>query len=220
MNKRVVRIKKVRLSIAVFLLCIFSGCKTENDPAEEYYAEELKIDDRYAKVIDFEPLDIVIPLVDTNTFIRIDNAVSNLDAHQETILNELSIPLSKYHFHYSNEAKHGREMTLCFKDGKKCSFIWVPENDNPILSAASLNHEKYHALCKLSPESISILNGHIKTIGFFINLQDYDEELAATIIEILTINRSGVDLEQISGSELVTQAVEILKKAKELTHAS
>jgi hypothetical protein len=208
--------KIIQVSIAIFILCFFSGCKPKSNHSKEkqYHAEKLAIDNRYSSAIDFEPLNITIPLKDKNTFIRIDKPVSDMDTHQKTILNELSIPLDKCRFHYSNEAEHGRTITLYFGDGKKCSFIWVLENDSRLLLDACLNHEKYHALCKLAPESVSTLNSHIRTLGFSINLKDYDEELAATIIQILSINRSGIDLEEISGSGFVVQAVEILKKSQ------
>lgn len=201
---------------AVFLLSVFSGCKHENDNSIEYHAEELKTDERYLGSIDFAALDIAIPLDDKNTFIRIDEPVSDMDAYHETILTELSVPLKNCRFHYSNEAIHGRTMTLYFGDGKKCAFIWVADIENPIRLMSVLNHEKYHALCKLAPKNIDDLNDHVKTLGFSFNLRDYHEELAATLVEVLTFYCSEIDLGSISGSELVIQAVEILKKTKNL----
>lgn len=204
----------VILLFGFVLLIILSGCKPENPQTTAYHADKLEIDERYGQTLEFTSLDIQIPLDDPHQFVRIDPPVRDMNAHQQAILKSLSIPLERCRFHYSSDPNTtvGRTMHLKFKDGKECAFIWVSKNENDILLDACLNHEKYHALCRLTPARIDDLSNHMHTLGFSVNLRDYDEEAAATLIQVLTIHLSGVDLEAISGSaHIVTARDELLR---------
>ncbi len=192
--------------MALSLMTVLLGCK--EDTNNSYDAKSLRIDSRYKQEIDFEIIGIKIPIKQDNIFIRIDGSVSDIDKHQEVLLKELGIVPKN--IVYLNPAENGRQVYLTFGDGKTCSFIWVLKRSDDRLARISIEHEKYHALCRLSPKDISLLSEKIKENGFNIDLCDYDEELAATIVQIFSLHLLGARLDQISGSELTEQARDIL----------
>ena len=73
-----------------------------------------------------------------------------------------------------------------------------------------IEHEKYHALYRLSPQHISSLSERIKQHGFDIDLHDYDEELSASIVEVLSFHLMGVPFDQFRGSKLIERAKKLL----------
>ncbi len=172
--------------MALSLMTVLLGCK--EDTNNSYHAKSLQIDSRYKQEIDFEIIGVKVSIKQDNIFIRIDGATSNVDEHQEVLLKELDIvPVNIV---YTNPAAHGRQVYLTFADGKKCSFIWVLKHSDDRITRTRIEHEKYHALCRISPKDISLLSEKIKENGFNIDLCDYDEELAATIIQILRLHLS------------------------------
>ncbi len=106
------------------------------------------------------------------------------------------------------------QVHLRFRDGKQCSFIWVRRDADPRLVEAGIAHEKYHAVCRLAPKAVGSISSAISELGFNVNLADYDEEFAATIIEVLTLYRNGVSLEAVHGSQLVVEAVDLLRASR------
>lgn len=193
--------------MALGLMTVLLGCKEDTNTA--YHAESLRIDRRYKQEIDFDIIGVQIPIKQDGTFIRIDGSFSDIDKHQEVLLKELGI--ARINIAYTNPAQNGRHMHLTFADGRTCSFIWVLKHLDDRITRIRIEHEKYHALCRISPKHISLLSEKIKENGFNIDLRDYDEELSATIVETLSAHLlSGVPLDQISGSELPEQAKDIL----------
>jgi hypothetical protein len=176
--------------------------------ATTYHAKSLRIDHRYKQEIDFDIIGMQIPIKQDSTFIRIDGSVSDLDKHQEVLLEELDIV--PQNIIYTNAATTARHMHLTFADGKTCSFIWVLKHSDDRITRIRIEHEKYHALYHISPKDISLLSEKIKGTGFNIDLRDYDEETSATIVKILSAHLLGVPFDQISGSGLIEQAKEIL----------
>ncbi len=175
-----------------------------------YHGESLSIDHRYGRSIRFEPIGINIPITKDNAFLRVDDGVEDMDQHQADLFEELEIEPVKIVF--TNPAAHGRQTFLKFADGKSCSFIWVQNSSDDRITRIRIEHEKFHALMRLMPEGVDILSARLKDRGFDIDLSDYDEELAATIVEILSLHLMGVPFEEISGSEFPTKAREILMK--------
>lgn len=192
--------------MALGLMTVLLGCKKDTNTA--YNAKSLRIDGRYKQEIDFDIIGIQIPIKQENTFIRIDGSVSDIEKHQEVLLRELGIVPKN--IIYTNPAENGRQLYLTFADGKRCSFIWVVKHSDDQVTQVRIEHEKYHALCRISPKDISLLSGKIKENGFNIDLRDYDEELSATVVEVLSLHLLGVPFAQISGSELIEQAKNIL----------
>jgi hypothetical protein len=188
----------------------FLGCKKE--ATEAHHAKALEIDARYNRTITFEPIGITIPIKRRNVFVRIDDPVLDMDQRQQEILQELGI--TSANVRYSNSAIHGRSMHLTFVDGKQCTFIWVLERPDKRITQISFEHEKYHALCRVAPSGITPLSEAIQEKGFDIDLRDYNEELSASIVQIVSLHLLGVSLEEISGSDLVTKAREVLKRSR------
>ena len=147
-----------------------------------------------------------IPLA-SNVYIRIDPPVANTASYTKVLLRELGI--GRYKIKLSDPAEKGRQMFLRFRDGKECHFIFVKSDMDTRIEKARLEHEKYHAAFTV-PETKRILSAKLSQMGFRLNLADYDEELGATLIEIVTLHREGVALKTISGSELVEKAVRLL----------
>jgi hypothetical protein len=192
----------------LFLLVAGAGCSGSAEHG--LHGDALKIDDRYAQIIEFTALDFRIPL-GRNAYVRVDAPVTNTLEHLEAVLRELGVTGKRA---YSNPAEGGMQVHLRFRDGKVCSFIWVRRNSDPRLVKASVEHEKYHAVCRLKPKAIDAISARISELGFEVSLADHDEELAATVIEMLTLHREGIPLEELHGSELVVKAVGLLKASK------
>lgn len=192
--------------MALSLMTVLLGCKENTNTT--YDAKSLWIDHRYKQEIDFDIIGMQIRIKQDSTFIRIDGSVSDIDKHQEVLLKELDIVPKN--ITYTNPSKNGRQLYLTFADGKTCSFIWVLKHSDDWITRIRIEHEKYHALCRISPKHISLLSEKIKENGFNIDLRDYDEELSATVVEILSLHLLGVPFDQISGSELTEQARDIL----------
>ena len=202
------------------LMTVLLGCKEDantvmdrkEDANTTFHAKSLQIDRRYKQEIDFDILGISIPIKRDSAFIRIDEPVADVNEHQRALLRELGVSSGK--IVYSNPASHGRHMYLTFADGKTCSFIWVLKHPDDRITRIRIEHEKYHALCRISPKDISFLSEKIRQIGFHIDLRDYNEELSATIVETLCLHQLGIPLDQIWGSELTEQARDILVASK------
>ncbi len=175
-----------------------------------YHAKALKLDVRYTQEINFTVIGANFSIKQKRAFLRVDDPVLNIERHQETLLSELGV-LTR-NFIYANPASNvtGRHVYLTFADGKSCSFIWAMKHADDRITRARIEHEKYHALHRLLPMNIPALSARIKRKGFNIDLNDYDEELSATVVEILSLHLLGVSLEHISGSDLKEQARNIL----------
>lgn len=110
-------------------------------------------------------------------------------------------------------------MHLKFGDGKECVFVWGAYANDPKITKARIEHEKYHAVSRLKPESIQLLSNRLAHFGFDLDLAHHDEELAATIVEVFSIHRDGVPLEHLGGSDLVVEAVGLLKASRRVEQA-
>lgn len=175
---------------------------------DNFVAGNLNVDERYQRSITFTGLGLSIPIRRENVFVRIDDPVDDVAEHQIRLHKELGY--SPRSIKLSNPAQYGREMFLAFGDGKRCAFIWVKKDPNEIVTQGSIEHEKYHALCAIAREDIPLVSNRLQHLGFHVDLRDYDEELAASIIEIVSIHLRGVPLRMLSGTELVVRARDIL----------
>jgi hypothetical protein len=66
----------------------------------------------------------------------------------------------------------------------------------------------------LKPKGVDAISSRLSELGFKVNLADLDEELAATVIEVLTLHREGIPLEEVDGSKMVVKAVDLLNASK------
>src|SRR5258705_5516458 len=66
----------------------------------------------------------------------------------------------------------------------------------------------------LNPSGLKQLEEGIEQRGFSLNLRALDEEMAAQVIEVLTIHLFGVPLDNIGGSRSPKNVIDILKAAK------
>jgi len=194
-----------------------TNCDLTKEPAgwrrpEEqlFHGDELKLDGRYSKEIRFDYLGVCIPLA-SNVYVRIDPPVTNTASYEEVLLRELGI--GRHNIILTDPAESGRQTLLQFRDGKECHFIWVKSDMDKRIEKARFEHEKYHAAVTV-PEARRILSEKLSQMGFHLNLADYDEELGATLVEMVTLNREGVALKDIGGSELVVKAVRLLRDEK------
>jgi hypothetical protein len=200
----------VEAAILTAFLFATGGCG-DRPVDKHFHADALKIDGRYAQEIHFTALGVRVPLR-RNAYVRLDPPVADTVDHVRLLLRELGVTATN--IAYSNPAKLGGQMHLRFRDGRECSFIWVRRDGDSRVTRSSLEHEKYHAVCRLAPEAIRSLSASISHLGFRLNLSDYDEELAATLIEILTLHLEGAPLDDIHGLGLVEKAVQLIREGK------
>jgi hypothetical protein len=198
------------LIVADFLL--MQGCGSDAGRHPSHALPVLHLDERYVQSIEFEVIGASIPIEQPGWYLRSDGVVPDVEAHQERLLTEVKVRPDK--ITYSNSAKYGREMTLKFDGGVRCAFIWVKEDTDPRINKIRLEHEKYHALARLNPEAVKSLSAAIRERGFDLDLEALEEELAASVVEILAFHIQGVELETIDGSEYVIQARDLLKHSR------
>ena len=203
-------------SLVVSLSLILVGSR--HAPPRNYLAKPLKIDERYIREIRFDTIGFTIPILQSDTYVRIDRSVSDMDEHRQKIFEELGILSANIFSSNAAESPNGQHMHLTFADGKQCSFMWVLKSPDERMARAVEEHEKYHALCRISASGISDLSNAIKQRGFDINLEEYDEELSATIIQTLSIHLQGVPFEHMHGSETGNKAIQILMKSRLNSH--
>ncbi len=195
--------------LAVPLLLVGAGCTRTAE--EKFAGDSLAIDKRYVQEIDFSALDTRVPL-GRSDYVRVDEPVVDTQKHLRALLRELGLSGKK--FSLTNPATNGMQVHLHFRDGTRCSFIWARRDADYRLTKSRGEHEKYHALCRLAPKATSILSAKISHLGFRLNLADYEEEFAATLIEVITLYRLGISLDDIHGSKLIVKAVELLKAVR------
>lgn len=168
-------------------------------------------DTRYVRTIDFDGLNVSIPLQQESHVVRCDGAVDDVEAHTRTVLAELGLDAARVTM--TNPGRFGRQVCLPLSDGRVCSFVWVLRDSDPAIVTARLNHEKFHSLCALEPASIPELNRAADAIGYRIDLGMLDEELAATTVEVLTHYAMGTPY--VFGTGRVMEAVDVLDKARQ-----
>ena len=171
----------------------------------------LVLDDRYRRDIRFDDIAVTVELP-PNTYYRDDGPVADVVAHQRQLFEELSIhaPVIRY----TNAATYGRCFAFTFAGGTRSAFAWVLRRDDPNITAISREHEKFHALANLAPELIPRLDAACRAKGFTLDLAALDEELAASVVEVLSLHLKGVALERIGGSENVVRAVALLTSSR------
>jgi hypothetical protein len=160
--------------------------------------------------VHFEALDVTIPLTKDGHFLRSDGAVADVVAHTQDVLAEFGLEGSQLKL--SNPGRYGRQMCLTFDNGDACSFFWVKDDADAQIVKARLNHEKYHALCGLQPDSINVLDQKAEALGYRVDLASLEEELAATTVEVLTLYAFGNEM--VFGTGPVMKAVELLMHAR------
>ena len=167
-------------------------------------------DVRYQRTVAFEFLDLAVPIAEPGRYVRFDGVVPDLDAHQARLKREFAIS----EFRFTNAAMNGRTTMVAFAAGQRAAVVAVKANDNPRLVAGSLAHEKYHVVVAFAPEGVARVERALAAKGFPVRLRDFDEESAASIVQVAAIHLDGMPLEELDGSELIEKAVGILKQAR------
>lgn len=204
---------RLAVGVAILTVILFTAEGCGDRPTDkQFHADALKIDARYAQEIHFTALGVRVPLP-RNAYVRVDGPVADTVDHVRLLLRELGV--TGTNTTYSNPATQGGQMHLRFRDGRECSFIWAVRNADSRVTRASLEHEKYHAVCRLAPEAIRSLSVRISQLGFRLNLSDQDEEAAAAVIEVLTLHLEGAPLEEIHGLDLLEKAVQLIRDSAE-----
>lgn len=222
-------LKTLLPAVALVLSLLVSGCEEERSgtaavPSRTgpdnvrlggevvYAASKLDLDDRYRRVIEFKEIGVKIPIERSDVYVRIDEPCEDLDGHLHELLEELGVRNAK--IHNQDPTSSGRTMHLSFGDGKECSFVFIRHHEEEGYDRMVYEHEKYHALCRTVAEKLTLLEDAILQKGFNLELSAYDEELGATIVQILALHLTGVALEDISGSEYPVRARDILLAAR------
>jgi hypothetical protein len=195
----------------VFLAAIVAALAAAID-WEEKALPVLRLDGRYCTSIEFHTLGVTVPIGVARKYLRSDGLVNDLGLHQDELLRELSVRPNR--IGYTNPASCGRTMVLGFAGNLQCAFVWAKCDRDSRIAAARLEHEKLHALIGLNRRALPILERAIEEKWGTMGLSERDEELAATIIEVLSMRLQGVELETIGGSQLVVEARELLKAAR------
>ena len=159
----------------------------------------------------FEELGVTIPLDDPRDHYRNDRLVDDLERHQTGVVAEFG--LGDRGMDYTNAAIHGRTLTWTDVDGA-WAICFALAADDDRLAQARIAHEQVHALTYLAPERLGELFRAIEERGFEVDWGAHDEELRATLVEIVTILGYGVSLDDLSGSELLVRGVEVLRAAR------
>ncbi|MGA2866355.1 MAG: hypothetical protein ABSF95_17920 [Verrucomicrobiota bacterium] len=202
------------LAVDVAILAVFlfatGGCGGR--PADkQFQADALRVDGRYAQAIHFSALGVRVPLP-RNAYVRVDAPLANTAEHGRLLLRELGVTATN--IAYGDPAHWGETLHLNFRDGRECCFIWVIRDADARVTRMRLEHEKYHAVCRVAPEAIRSLSARISELGFRLNLSDHDEELAAILVQILSLHLEGIPLEDIQGSDLTQKAARILRESR------
>jgi hypothetical protein len=196
---------------AALAVLVLAGAGCTRAAEQKFDGHSLTIDNRYAQEIEFSALDARIPL-GPGAFLRVDDPVADTREHLRALVRELG--LTGRGFSLTNPATNGMQVHLRFRDGKQCSFIWARRDPDSRLTVSRVEHEKYHALRRMAPNATSTLSAEVARLGFRLNLADYDEEFAATLIEVITLYRLGISLDEINGSGLIVKAVGLLRSTR------
>ena len=217
--------------LGCLLLLVASGCEEDWDGsiaapapsrtdfdgaragAEEIHAApKLDIDDRYSREIVFKEIGVTIPIERNDVYVRIDEPSEDIDEHLHELLKELGVHGAK--IHNQDPTHSGRTIHLTFGDGRECSFVFIRRHAEEGYDRMVYEHEKYHALCRTAPGKLPLLEQAIRKKGFNVELPTCDEELGATIMQILALHLTGIPLEDISGTEYPVKARNILLAAR------
>lgn len=189
--------------VAATIVAVLGGCR--DAPPRADFAN----DSRYARQVVFQVFDVTIPLAEGH-YVRSDGAVDDVVKHTDELLEEIG--RGGANVTLTNPARYGRQMCLTFENGDVCSFLWVQRDPDAQAVQGRLNHERYHALHALQPESIALLDRKAEELGYRLDLRSLDEELAATTVEVLTLYALGNPI--VIGTGHVMESVEVLEAAR------
>ncbi len=160
--------------------------------------------------IDFEELGVSIFLGNSANF-KDYGVAENLNEKEALIKKELGLDQAAIKF--NNTASTGRHIMVKSADGEKTSCVWIKKMSDKRLEASTLNHEKFHALKSLFPEGVIFLSRELRKEGYNLSLEFYDEELAASIVEIISLHKQGVTLDNLRLSPDDYLALAIVKNS-------
>lgn len=158
--------------------------------------------------IAFEEFDLRFANSDGLKRFRLDGVVDDWDVHVRKIVQEFGLPASKVP---ESPLKRGQTLSWTDTNGVTWVISFVIAEADERITRANLAHEKYHALCVISPASVDVLHAAIEARGFHVEWSLYNEELRALIIEAVSLNAQGVPIASMSGNEATTNALSILR---------
>jgi hypothetical protein len=194
------------LSVALLLLTCVPACR------RVVRLPRFAPDPRLQRVVPFDALSVSVALARPGAYVRFDGFVPDLDTHQAAVLREYALTGAGSFF--TNAATGARTMRIGFRDGERCDVVFARRGDNEAVSKAALEHEKYHVVAHLAPDRLVDLERALDAKGFPVALRTFDEESAASIVEVAPLHLFGIPLQNISGSELVTRATAALSGAR------
>src|SRR5690606_8210494 len=140
-------------------------------------------DEHTESSIPFEEFHMAVNLPDEWLRFRSDGAVENIDEQQKSVLEACGLKNASI----SNDGElppDGRTLSWVDHRGARWAISFIVENADPRITRSMLTHEKYHALCRLSPERLPVLHDAVQALGFSIDWDRYDEEMRALITQV------------------------------------
>src|SRR5262245_39555184 len=104
----------------------------------------LRIDQRYSHTIRFDVVDVSIPIRRPVCYLRVDGFVDDIEAHSERLRQEFGIITTFVFSSASLKSLNGATVPYHFTEGGYCAFVFAKKDKNEAVSAARLEHEKYH----------------------------------------------------------------------------
>lgn len=197
---------RMRTLLAVMVV-ISTGCQRTDD--EGSVDVDLHPDARYRRSIEFELLQLRVPLA-AGRYFRDCGIVESLEANQVKLFREVGLDPARVKVRYTNAASSGRTFELRFRNGPRVAFVAARRQDDARTSKAALEHERYHALSKLDEPALSRVHERVRDLGHDVPWTELDEELRATVVEVVALKQQGIRLSAISGSELIVRARDML----------
>jgi hypothetical protein len=172
---------------------------------------DLHPDARYERSVEFPLLGLRVPL-GADFCVRYAGIVDDLDRCQHELLRDVGIDPANVTWAYTNAATNGRTFALRFRNGVHAAFVMVRRQPDARLTSAVLEHERYHALAALDAASLPLVHERLAQLGFTVPWSELDEELRATVVEVVALHQQGIPLAAIGGSELVVAALDLLRR--------
>jgi hypothetical protein len=164
------------------------------------------------RAIAFGALATTIPITRPGYYVRFDGFQPDLDRHQEALVKEFG--LGGLPMRFTNPAQSGRTLSVEFAGGERCEVVWAKPDQNHLVGEAHVEHEKVHVLMHLAADRLGDLEQAMAARGLPVALHDFDEETAASIVEVASIHLGGIALEEIHGTGHVPKAVGVLQDAR------
>jgi hypothetical protein len=192
----------IRTNLLLPALCIAGACRVASTP----------INHHGVSTISFEEFNANIDIPDKRHKFRLDGAVNSLDEHMQKIIDEFG--LRNFAVTFANPSIMGRTSSWTDGQGTTWAVSYAVNHADSRVVKSVLAHEKYHALHRLAPMHVPIVHSVVESLGFAINWNQYDEEVRAQIVGVVSLYAQGVRLEQVYIIGPAAKALEIVQSSK------